>query len=240
MTMDTRNFEIETPDGPMPAYEATASADARGGIVVIQEAFGVTRHIEQVCERLAAAGWTAIAPALFHRQGSPVFSYDTDFSEIRKVMGALNREGLTVDLQGALDQLESAGFSGTARGIIGFCMGGSVSLFAGTEHRLGAAVTFYGGGVSEGRFGLPSLIDLAPSLQTPWFGAYGDQDTSISVDDVEALRAAAASAPVEVELVRYADAGHGFNCDDRPSAFDPEAAADAWARALAFFEAHVA
>jgi carboxymethylenebutenolidase len=239
MTMDTRNFEIETPDGPMPAYEATPPAP-HGGIVVIQEAFGITSHIERVCERLAAAGWTAIAPALFHRQGSPVFSYDTDFSEIRTVMGTLTREGLTVDLEAALDHLESAGFSGSRRGIIGFCMGGAVSLFAGTEHRLGAAVTFYGGGVSEGRFGLPSLIDLAPSLQTPWLGAYGDQDTSISVDDVEALRAAAADAPVEVELVRYADAGHGFNCDDRPSAYDPEAAADAWARALAFFDAHVA
>jgi carboxymethylenebutenolidase len=239
MTMDTRNFEIETPDGSMPAYEATPPTP-RGGIVVIQEAFGVTGHIERVCERLAAAGWTAVAPALFHRQSSPVFSYDTDFSEIRKVMGTLTREGLTVDLEAALDHLESAGFSGSRRGIIGFCMGGAVSLFAGTEHQLGASVTFYGGGVSEGRFGLPSLIDLAPSLQTPWFGAYGDKDTSISVDDVEALRAAAADAPVEVELVRYADAGHGFNCDDRPSAYDAEAAADAWARALAFFDAHVA
>jgi carboxymethylenebutenolidase len=240
MTMETRNFEIETPDGPMPTYEATPQVAPRGGLVVIQEAFGITHHIERVCERLAAAGWTAIAPALFHRQASPVFSYDTDFSEIRTVMGTLTREGLTVDLAAALDYLDSAGFSGTRRGIIGFCMGGAVSLFAGTEHQLGAAVTFYGGGVTEGRFGLPSLIDLAPSLQTPWFGAYGDQDASISVDEVEGLRSAGATAPVEVDLVRYADAGHGFNCDDRPSAYNPEAAADAWARALAFFDTHVA
>jgi carboxymethylenebutenolidase len=239
MTMETRTFEIETPDGPMPTYEATPEGPPRGGIVVIQEAFGVTDHIENVCERLAAAGWTAIAPALFHRQGSPVFSYDTDFSEIRPVMGTLTREGLTMDLAAAFDYLESAGFSGTRRAIIGFCMGGSVSLFAGTEHQLGAAVTFYGGGVSVGRFGLPSLIDLAPSLQTPWLGAYGDQDASITVDEVEGLRSAAAAAPVEVELVRYADAGHGFNCDDRPSAYNAEAAADAWARALAFFDTHL-
>ena len=107
-------------------------------------------------------------------------------------------------------------------------MGGAVSLFAGTEHELGAAVSFYGGGVKEGRFGLPSLIELAPSLKTPWFGAYGDRDSGIAVDDVEALRIAASRAPE-----------HGFNCDDRPAVYNAEAAADAWRRALAFFDAHL-
>ena len=240
MTIGTRNLELDTPDGTMPTYEATPDGMARGGVVVVQEAFGVTRHIERVCERLATAGWTAIAPALFHRQGSPVFAYDTDFSEIRQVMGGLGREGLTADLAAAFDHLVSAGFSGRRRGIIGFCMGGAVALFAGTEHDLGAAVTFYGGGVREGRFGLPSLIELAPSLKTPWFGAYGDRDGGIAVDDVEALRVAASKAPVETEIVRYADAEHGFNCDDRPAVYNPEAAADAWTRALAFFDAHLA
>jgi carboxymethylenebutenolidase len=239
MTIGTRNLELDTHDGAMPAYAATPDGMARGGVVVIQEAFGVTRHIERICERLAAAGWTAIAPALFHRQGSPVFAYDTDFSQIRQVMGALGREGLTADLAAAFDHLVSAGFSGTRRGIIGFCMGGAVSLFAGTEHELGAAVSFYGGGVKEGRFGLPSLIELAPSLKTPWFGAYGDRDSGIAVDDVEALRIAASRAPVETEIVRYADAEHGFNCDDRPAVYNAEAAADAWRRALAFFDAHL-
>jgi carboxymethylenebutenolidase len=119
-------------------------------------------------------------------------------------------------------------------------MGGAVSLFAGTEHALGAAVTFYGGGVREGRFGLPSLIELAPTLKTPWLGAYGDRDSGIAVDDVEALRAAASTASVETEIVRYPDAEHGFNCEDRPAVYNPEAAADAWGRALAFFDAHLA
>jgi len=239
--MKTRTFDIETPDGPMPTYEATPAGAPRGGIVAVQEAYGVTSHIEQVCERLAGAGWAAIAPALFHRQGSPVFPYDTDFpAKIAPVMGTLTREGLTVDLAAAFGYLESAGFSGTRRGVIGFCMGGAVSLFAGTEYELGAAVTFYGGGVTNGRFGLPSLIDLAPSLKAPWFGAYGDLDTMIPVDEVEGLRSAAAAAPVEVEIVRYAGAGHGFNCDDRPAVYNPEAAADAWARSLVLFDKHVA
>jgi len=138
---------------------------ARGGVVVIQEAFGVTRHIERICERLAAAGWTAIAPALFHRQGSPVFAYDTDFSQIRQVMGALGREGLTADLAAAFDHLVSAGFSGTRRGIIGFCMGWrglSVRRHRARTRRRGQLLR---GGVKEGRFGLPSLIELAPSFE---------------------------------------------------------------------------
>jgi len=240
MTIETRTLDLETTDGSMPTFAATPDGMARGGVVVVQEAFGVTGHIERICERLAAAGWTAIAPALFHRQGSPVFAYDAGFAEIRQVMGGLTREGLTADLAASFEHLVSAGFTGTRRGIIGFCMGGAVALFAGTEHALGAAVTFYGGGVREGRFGLPSLIELAPTLQTPWLGAYGDRDSGIGVDDVEALRAAASTAAVETEIVRYPDAEHGFNCEDRPAVYNPEAAADAWGRALAFFDAHLA
>jgi carboxymethylenebutenolidase len=240
VTMKTRTFELDTPDGEMRTFEAVPDGAPRGGIVVIQEAFGVTRHIEQVCERLAASDWSAIAPALFHRQGSPVFSYDTDFSQIRPVMESLTRAGLEADLAAAFGYLEAGGFGAMRRSIIGFCMGGAVALFAASEYALGAAVTFYGGGVSEGRFGLPSLIELAPSLKAPWLGAYADQDASIAVDDVERLRSAAATAPVDTQIIRYSEAGHGFNCDDRPAAYNAEAAADAWARALAFFAAHVA
>ena len=239
MTTATRNLELDTPEGAMTTFAATPEATPRGAVVVIQEAFGVTRHIERICERLAEGGWMGIAPALFHRQGSPVFPYDADFSQIRRVMGTLTREGLTADLAAAFDYLGSAGFTGTRRGVIGFCMGGSVSLFAATEHALGAAVTFYGGGVREGRFGLPGLTELAPSLKTPWLGVYGDRDASIPIDDVEALRVAAAGAPVETEIIRYADAEHGFNCDDRRAVYHPEAASDAWGHALAFFDEHI-
>ena len=94
-------------------------------------------------------------------------------------------------------------------------MGGSVTLVAAADHELGAAVTFYGGGVSQGRFGFDPLVEVAPRLQTPWLGLFGDLDQGIPIDDVEALRAAAATAPVSTEVVRYAEAGHGFNCDQR-------------------------
>src|SRR5579883_1025635 len=166
MTSASANLTIDTDDGPMPAYEASTKGEPRGGIVVIQEAFGVTSHIEDVARRLADAGWHAVAPSLFHRQGSPVFDYD---------------------------DLASIGFGPSRTGIVGFCMGGTVTFVAATLRPVGAAVTFYGGGVRQGRFGLPGLIDLAPSLQTPWLGLFGDLDKSIPVEDVEALRAATAA-----------------------------------------------
>jgi carboxymethylenebutenolidase len=180
---------IATADGPMPAFEATPTGGAKGGIVVVQEAFGVTSHIEEIARRLAGAGWHAVAPAFFHRQGSPVLAYD-DFAAVMPIMKELTAEGITTDLTAALDHLAAAGFSASNTGVVGFCMGGSVTFYAATLRPLGGAVTFYGGGVAEGRFGLPSLIDQAASLQTPWLGLYGDIDQGIPIADVEQLRQA--------------------------------------------------
>ena len=127
----------------------------------------------------------------------------------------------------------------TAAVIVGFCMGGSIALFAAVAYPLGAAVTFYGGGVAEGRFGFPSLIELASGLTTPWLGLYGDKDQGIPSDQVEALRTAAGRSGVPSEIVRYPDAGHGFHCDARPAAYSPVAARDAWARAVSWLRLHL-
>jgi len=158
---------------------------------------------------------------------------------VMPAMGALTAGGITTDLDGAFDHLAAAGFDDAHCGIVGFCMGGSVTLYAGTIRRLGAAVTFYGGGVGQGRFGLPGLAELAPSLSTPWLGLYGDADQGIPVAEVESLRAAAATASVDTEVVLYPDADHGFHCDGRPAVFNADAAADGWQRTLAWFDAHV-
>jgi carboxymethylenebutenolidase len=229
---------LSTADGDMPAYLATPDGDTKGGIVVVQEAFGVTTHIQSICTRLADAGYVAIAPALFHREGSPVLAYD-DFDAVMPVMGSLTAGGIETDLDAAFAALKQRGFEGASVGIVGFCMGGTVALFAGTQWRLGAAVTFYGGGVAQGRFGFPSLLDVAPDLQTPWLGLYGDLDQGIPVDEVEALRRVSAAASVPTEVVRYPDAGHGFNCNDRPDAYHEPSATDAWRRTLSWFDAHV-
>jgi carboxymethylenebutenolidase len=240
------------PSGPAEGQERETSSEtsdetplsirhpaevAAGGVVVVQEAFGVTDHIEDVCQRLADAEWLAVAPHLFHRTGDPVLDH-TDYDSVRPHMAALTAEGIATDVDAALDYIAGAGFPPEAAGIVGFCMGGSIALATGVRRQLGAAVTFYGGGVSQGRFGYPPLLELAPDLRTPWLGLFGDRDPSIAVDDVEALAAAAAKASVPTEVERYPDAGHGFNRDGS-AAYHAESAADAWRRTLDWFARHL-
>jgi carboxymethylenebutenolidase len=216
-----------------PLNVAAPEGEPRGGIVVVQEAFGLTDHIEAVCDRVAAAGYLAVAPALFHRTGSPVLAYD-DFGPVMPHMKALRAEQILADVDDAL-----AAIGDRPAGIVGFCMGGSVALHVATERDLGAAVSWYGGGVAEGRFGFPSQLEAAASLRTPWLGIFGDRDKSIPVEQVEQLRAVVADAAVPTEIVRYPDAEHGFGCDDRPAVHHPEATADAWRRTFSFFGEHV-
>ncbi len=230
---------LSTQDGPMPTYEARPDGEVKGGVIVVQEAFGVTDHIEEVARRFAAEGWHALAPAFFHRQGSPVVAYD-DIPAVMPLMGLLSADGLAVDLRAAIDHFASAGLDASNVAVVGFCMGGTVTFFAGTLQPLGAAATFYGGGLIEGRFGLPPIGELAPRLQTPWLGLFGDRDSGIPVEQVEALRVATADLDVDTEIVRYPDAEHGFHCNDRPAVFNPEAAADGWRRTLEWFDRYAA
>jgi carboxymethylenebutenolidase len=236
--MQTSELVLTTTDGPMPTYEAKPEGVAKGGIVVVQEAFGVTRHIEEVAERLAAAGWHAVAPALFHRQGSPAFEYD-DLAAVMPAMKGLTAAGIGADLDAAFAHLQDAGWPLRRQGIVGFCMGGSVAFYAAVDHAVGAAVTFYGGGISEGRFGYPPQLERAADLKTPWLGLYGDLDKGIPALQVEALREIAAGARVPTEVVLFAGADHGFNCDDRPAVYNAAAAAEAWGRMLDWFDAYL-
>lgn len=223
----------------MDLYVARPDGPARGGVVVVQEAFGITSHIASIAGRLAGQGYVAAAPHLFHRTGDPVIPYD-DFDAVRPHLQALTADGVATDIDAALDFLRGEGLSDPRVGIVGFCMGGAVAFATAARVGLGAAATFYGGGIVEGRFGGPPLVELAPGLRTPWIGFYGDADQGIPTAQVEVLRAAAKRAPVATELHRYPGAAHGFNCDDRPDAYDEAAATDAWARTLDWFAHHIA
>src|SRR3954464_5620525 len=172
-----------------------------GGIVVVQEAFGVNDHIEDVARRFAAEGWLAVAPHLFHRTGDPKLGYG-DFSVVMPHMQALTVDGVLADVDAALDLLARRGIPAERTGVVGFCMGGTVALVTAARRPVGAAVTFYGGGVTEGRFGFSPLVEEAEPLRAPWLGLYGDLDQGIPVDGVERLRVAAASSGQETEVVR--------------------------------------
>ncbi len=223
-------------DTPLTVHEP--AGEPTGGIVVIQEAFGVNDHIDDVTRRFGAEGWLAVAPHLFHRTGDPKLGYD-DLSQVMPHFAEVTLEGVLHDVDAALDHLAAAGIAAGSVGIVGFCMGGTVALAVATRRPLGAAVTFYGGGVTTGRFGFDPLVDEAPRLQAPWLGLFGDLDEGIPVDDVERLRAAAARSGQPTDVVRYPDAGHGFHCDARASYHEPSAT-DAWARTVAWFHRHLA
>jgi carboxymethylenebutenolidase len=225
----------------MRVFEAAPSGEARGAVIVVQEAFGVNHHIQDVAGRLAKEGWYAAAPELFHRAGAdPVAAYD-DFSKVMALYEGLDQAGVLRDVDATLGLLHGHRFSDTSIGAVGFCWGGYVSFLIAARRQIGASVGFYGGGIaSAGHFqGFPPLIDETPNLKTPWLGLFGDLDGSISVEDVETLRAALEAAPVDHEIVRYADADHGFHCDARPGSYSADAAKDGWARALAWLESRI-
>jgi carboxymethylenebutenolidase len=225
----------------MRVWEAAPSGEPRGAVIVVQEAFGVNDHIRDVAGRLAAAGWHAAAPEYFHRAGpEPVAPYD-DFSKVLPLYQGLDDPGVLRDTDATLDLLRGEGFSDPAIGVVGFCWGGRITFLLAANRALGASVGFYGGGIaSAGHFeAFPALIGEAATLKTPWLGLFGDEDASIPVNDVEALRQALEAAPVDQEIVRYAGAGHGFHCDGRPANYHEDAAKDGWGRSLAWFDAHL-
>ncbi|MHB8465354.1 MAG: dienelactone hydrolase family protein [Acidimicrobiales bacterium] len=224
-------------DDPCPLSIHEPTGTPRGGVVVIQEAFGVNDHIEDVCRRFAGEGYLAVAPHLFHRTGDPKLGYE-DITAVFPHFKGLSAEAVTSDIDTAFAHLEAAGIVAANTGIVGFCMGGTLTLLVSAARPLGAGVTFYGGGVVEGRFGFPPLVEAAPSLQTPWLGLFGDLDEGIPVDQVEALRAAAATSSQPTEVVRYPEAGHGFHCDQRDS-YHAASARDGWTRTLDWFDRYL-
>jgi carboxymethylenebutenolidase len=207
------------------AYRADPAGPSRGGIVVVQEIFGVNHHIRSVCDRLAALGYTAVAPALFDRF---VRDFQSGYSpeevtNARAFLTNLDWQTLLADTVAAIDVLRPSG----AVGIIGFCMGGSIAYLAGTKvDGLAASVCFYGGQIVR-------FADDEPKCPTQIH--VGDKDASIPMTDVENIR----KKRPECELYVYPEAQHGFYCDER-AAFHSESAAIAWGRSLRFLDAAMA
>jgi carboxymethylenebutenolidase len=205
-------------------------------VIVVQEAFGVNDHIIDLCERLARDGYMAVAPHMFHRTGDHVFAYD-DFSSIFSHIEAMTMDGVMEDIDAAIGAISDSGVATSKIGIVGFCMGGSISMHVAATRDIGAGVGFYGGGI-KGRWFFPSQIDAVQHLRAPWLGIFGDKDQSIPVQDVEELREASKLSPNQVEIIRYKDADHGFNCDARAS-FHAESASDAWQRMLDWYDTYL-
>lgn len=209
-------------------------------VIVIHEIFGLTDHIRDVAARCAQAGYVALAPDLYSREGGAPEA--TDFNVIRAFVAKIADDRIVGDLQaGASFLMTHPLVQGRKVGTVGFCMGGLyVMLFAAQTPSLGAGVVYYGRPRYAETTPLKpaSPLTLIPRLSVPLQAHYGEADTGIPLADVDALRQAVARTGVANEIYTYPDAPHAFHNDTRES-YRPDAAKLAWSRTLAFFDRHL-
>jgi carboxymethylenebutenolidase len=206
-------------------YLATPAAGHGPGVLVIQEWWGLVRHIKNVCDRFAAEGFTALAPDLYHGQSA------TEPNEAGKLMMALNIAQAEKDLRGAAAYL--AAQSSTKKiGAVGFCMGGQLALFAATLNpTIGATVNFYGIH--------PNVTPDYTKLAGPVLGLYAERDGFVTPQVARDVDAAIRKAGKASEIHIYPNVDHAFFNDERPDVYDKAAAEDAWRRTLAFLRQHL-
>ncbi len=202
----------------------------RPGILVFQEAFGVNAHMRNVAGRFADLGFIAIAPELFHRSAPAGFevSYG-DYDAVRPHTSALTPDSITADVSATFQWLQEQSDVDEERiACVGFCMGGRVSYIANAVVPLGAAVSFYGGGI------VPDLLPLAKQQHGPILLFWGGLDKHIGPDQYRAIEDALTEAGRPYEQVIFSMADHAFFNDARP-AYNEGAACQAWALMLEFF-----
>jgi len=238
--LEAGEVKVPVKDGTIPAYRAMPDkSEPFPTVLVVQEIFGVHEHIQDLCRRLAKAGYYAIAPDLYARQGDP--SKISDIQElIKTIVSKVPDAQVMSDLDATEAYAKSTGKADTAKlAVTGFCWGGGIVWrYAAHNPALKAAVAWYGP-IDRPRTELQPKypIDLAADLKAPVLGLYGGADTGIPVESVERMRAACKAAQKTCEIVIYPDTPHGFNADYRPS-YRAEAAKDGWAKMLAWFKEH--
>jgi len=228
---------IPVPGGEIPGYRAMpASGGPFPTILVVHEVFGVHEHIKDVCRRLAKAGYFAVAPYLYAREGE--VAGKADIQEVLTVVRKVPESEVASDLDATVAWAKSTGMADTSRlGITGFCWGGrQVWLYAAHNPNLKAGVAWYGPLQIPKSDNTPiNPTEEAAKMNAPVLGLYGGDDQNIPPAQIDAMRAAIKTAGKSSEIVLYPDTPHGFNADYR-SSYRPKEAKDAWARMLAWFK----
>ena len=225
----------------VPAYRAApAGKTGLPVVLVIQEIFGVHEYIADTCRRFAKAGYLAIAPQLYARQGDP--SQYTDIAKLMaEVVSKVPDAQVMADLDGAVQWATANGGDAARMGITGFCWGGRITWLYAAHGPVKAGVAWYGRLVGQASELTPKHpVEIAPILKAPVLGLYGEKDTGIPLDTIDKMKAALASGSPQAkasEFVVYPDAPHAFHADYRAS-YRKEAAEDGWKRALAWFKTH--
>ena len=216
-------IRLKAKDGhELDAYLAEPKGKAKGGIVVVQEIFGVTNHVKRVADQFAAEGYRVVAPAMFDRVERGVTLEYSEIEKGRDYMRKLVWPNTLADTEAAVNEARRAGNVA----VVGYCWGGTVAHVAACELELDAAVSYYGGGVAK-------MLDTKP--RCPIVYHFGDRDASIPLVDIEKIKKATPESQVYV----YSGAGHGFNCDERGS-YSAKDAKVAFDRSIEFLSTQLA
>jgi len=215
--MNSDTVELKAADGhELRGYRAQPGGTPKGGVVVLQEIFGVTNHIRRVTDQFAEVGYLAIAPALFDRIEPGVELEYTAVAKGREYRAAAKPDQTVLDIEAALDALRPVG----KIGVVGYCWGGGMAYLAACRLTIDAAIAYYGGPISE-------YLDLRP--RCPVMYHFGAQDSLIPMETVSAVRKIDPEGIFHI----YENSGHGFNCDERED-YNPQDAKLALERSLAF------
>lgn len=213
--------------GNTDGYLSIPQSGKGPGVIVIQEWWGLVDHIKDVCDRFAGEGFVALAPDLFH--GKTTKSPD----EAGKLMMALRIDEAEKDLRAAADYLSTHDATTSEKvGVVGFCMGGALSLYTATKNpKIGACVVFYGGH--------PNVKPDLSNLHAPVLGFYAERDGFVTPESARELESKLKDLGKQIEVKIYPDTDHAFFNDTRPEVHNAEASADAWQRTIDFLRQHL-
>jgi carboxymethylenebutenolidase len=220
------NIKLTAADGhQLGAHVSESAGPALAAVVIVQEIFGVNRHIRSVADDYASQGFWAIAPALFDRVEQNVeLDYNaTDASRGMKIASQIGMENALKDVAAAIEYAGSA-LRGKKVGVVGYCFGGSLAWLAATRLNPHAAVCYYGGSIAK---------YTSEDPRCPVMLHFGSKDPHIPLSEIEKIQRAHPELPVFLY-----DAGHGFNCDQRKD-YAPQAASLARERTLEFFRKYL-
>jgi carboxymethylenebutenolidase len=230
--------QIPVKDGKIPGYRAMpAKGTGQPTVLVIQEIFGVHEHIKDICRRFAKAGYYAVAPELYARQGDVSKMPDIQ-AILRDVVSKVPDEQVWADLDSAVAFAKSEQANTGKLGVTGFCWGGRQTwMYVAHNPDVDAGVAWYGGVAPAPAPGKTNPIDVADKIKGRVLGLYGGKDTGIPLDTLDKMRAALkAAGDTKSRIDVYPEAQHGFHADYRPS-YDEASAKDGWQKLMAWFKA---
>jgi carboxymethylenebutenolidase len=239
--LDAKEIKITTKDGDIPGYVAMPAQGSNFPVViVVQEIFGVHEHIQDLCRRLGKAGYLAVAPELYARQGDPrKYTMQEIQKLVAEIVSKVPDAQVMSDLDATAEWASKNKGDANKLGITGFCWGGRVVwLYAAHSANLKAGVAWYGRVVGQANAMSPKHpMDLVKDIKAPVLGLYGGKDQGIPVDDVKMMESELKKAGKKAEIVIYPEAPHGFNADFRGTYREADAK-DGWKRMLDWFKAN--